>query len=146
MAFAGRLRWLDSQIFGRQGRWAFRVILEHGTRPGRNRQLQLTPVLRDALSWVLENVPKAEPRAFKTPAASSYQVFTDGSFEQGTGRLGGVVRSPSGKVTDWFQATVPPDVRNLTPDITVRAVGSLPSRDSLGLSTSRLARDMVDRQ
>ena len=110
VAFAGRLRWLDSQIFGRQGRWAFRVILEHGTRPARNRQLQLTPVLRDALSWVLEHVPKAEPRAFKTPAASSYQVFTDGSFEQGKGRLGGVLHSPSGKVTDWFQATVPPDV------------------------------------
>ena len=90
VAFAGRLRWLDSQIFGRQGRWAFRVILEHGTRPGRNRRLQLTPALRDALSWVLDNVPTVKPRAFRTPAASSYQVFTDGSFEQGTGRLGGV--------------------------------------------------------
>ena len=110
VAFAGRLRWLDSQIFGRQGRWAFRVILEHGTRPGRNRRLQLTPPLRDALSWVLDNVLKAEPRAFRTPAASSYQVFTDGSFEQGTGRLGGVLRSPAGQITDWFQATVPPDV------------------------------------
>ena len=90
VAFAGWLRWLDSQIFGGQGRWAFRVILEHGTRPGRNRRLQLTPALRDALSWVLDNVPTVEPRAFRTPAASSYQVFTDGSFEQGTGRLGGV--------------------------------------------------------
>ena len=35
VAFAGRLRWLDSQIFGRQGRWAFRVILEawYQTKP-----------------------------------------------------------------------------------------------------------------
>ena len=99
-----------TQIFGRQGRWAFRVILEHGTRPGRNRRLQLTPALKDALSWVLDNVPKAEPRAFRTPAASSYQVFTDGSFERGTGRLGGVLRSPTGQITDWFQATVPSDV------------------------------------
>ena len=59
---------------------------------------------------MLDNVPKAEPRAFRTPAASSYQVFTDGSFEQGAGRLGGVLRSPTGQITDWFQATVPSDI------------------------------------
>ena len=37
LAFAGRLRWLDAQSFGRRGRWAFRTILEHGTKPGRSR-------------------------------------------------------------------------------------------------------------
>ena len=110
MAFAGRLRWLDSQIFGRRGRWAFRVILEHGTRPGRHRQLQLTSALKVALEWVLQHVPKAEPRAFKAPTSSSCQVFTDGSYEDGVGRLGGVLRSSSGEVTEWFQATVPGDI------------------------------------
>ena len=86
VAFAGRLRWLDTQIFGRQGRWAFRVILEHGTRPGRNRRLQLTPALKDAFSWVLDNVPKAEPRAFRTPAASSRSSQTALSSEAQEGR------------------------------------------------------------
>ena len=107
LAFAGRLRWLDAQTFGRRGRWAFRTILEHGTRPGKGRQLQLSAALRDALTWVLEHVPSAEPRSFKTPASRAFHVFTDGSFEQGIGKLGGVLCSPAGHVTDWFQATVP---------------------------------------
>ena len=110
LAFAGRLRWLDAQSFGRRGRWAFRTILEHGTRPGRSRQLQLSPQLRDALVWVQENVPTAKPRAFKTPASKAYNVFTDGSFEAGVGRVGGVLCSPTGTVTEWFQATVPSDM------------------------------------
>ena len=100
LAFAGRLRWLDAQTFGRRGRWAFRTILEHGTRPGKGRQLQLSAALRDALTWVLEHVPSAEPRSFKTPASRAFHVFTDGSFEQGIGKLGGVLCSPAGHVTD----------------------------------------------
>ena len=110
LAFAGRLRWLDAQTFGRVGRWAFRTILEHGTQPGRHNRRQLTALVRDALNWILENVPKAEPRAFKVPATKAVQVFTDGSFEQGVGRLGGVLCRPDGTVSDWFQATVPADV------------------------------------
>ncbi|OLP99751.1 hypothetical protein AK812_SmicGene17658 [Symbiodinium microadriaticum] len=89
LAFAGRLRWLDAQTFGRIGRWAFRVILEHGTKPGRRSQRQLTPAVADAVNWILDNVPQAAPRAFKVPSAKAIQVFTDGSFEQGLGRLGG---------------------------------------------------------
>ncbi|CAE7708446.1 slc10a7 [Symbiodinium sp. CCMP2592] len=110
LAFAGRLRWLDAQIFGRKGRWAFRTILEHGTRPGRNRQLQLSPQLRDALVWVQQHVPTAKPRAFKRPPTKAYNVFTDGSFEAGLGRIGGVLCSPTGQLTEWFQATVPQDI------------------------------------
>ena len=110
LAFAGRLRWLDAQTFGRIGRWAFRVILEHGTKPGRRSQRHLTPAVTDAVNWILDNVPQAEPRAFKVPAAKAIQVFTDGSFEQGTGRLGGVLCNASGCISDWFQAIVPDDV------------------------------------
>ncbi|CAE7262843.1 URC1, partial [Symbiodinium sp. KB8] len=71
---------------------------------------QLTALVRDALNWILENIPKAEPRAFKVPATEAVQVFTDGSFEQGVGRLGGVLCRLDGTVSDWFQATVPTDV------------------------------------
>ncbi|CAE7939410.1 unnamed protein product [Symbiodinium necroappetens] len=110
LAFAGRLRWLDAQTFGRIGRWAFRVILEHGTKPGRRSNRQLTPAVKDAINWILDNVPQAEPRAFKVPAAKATQVFTDGSFEQGVGRLGGVLCNASGCISDWFQAIVPADV------------------------------------
>ncbi|CAE7838062.1 URC1 [Symbiodinium sp. CCMP2592] len=110
LAFAGRLRWLDAQVFGRKGRWAFRTILEHGTRPGRNRQLQLSPQLRDALEWVQLHVPTAKPRAFKRPPTKAYNVFTDGSFEAGLGRIGGVLCSPTGQITEWFQATVQQDM------------------------------------
>ena len=35
-------------------------------------------------------------------------------------------------------------VRDLAPDITVRALGGLPSRGPLGLSASRLTSAMVD--
>ena len=110
LAFAGRLRWLDAQTFGRRGRWAFRTILEHGTRPGKGGQLQLSAALRDALTWVLEHVPSAEPRSFKTPASRAFQVFTDGSLNKELAGLEGSSASPAGHVTDWFQATVPADV------------------------------------
>ena len=110
LAFAGRLRWLDAQTFGRVGRWAFRTILEYGTRPGRHSRRQITATVRDALNWILENVPLAEPRAFKVSTCQAIQVFTDGSFEQGTGKLGGVLCSQDGRVSDWFQASVPVDV------------------------------------
>ena len=108
LAFAGRLRWLDAQTFGRVGRIAFRTILQHGMKPGRRAQTQLTTQLRDALTWVLENVPNAQPRAFYKQ--QSVNVFTDGSFEQGVGQMGGVLCDSTGWPKEWFQASVPPDV------------------------------------
>ena len=110
LAFAGRLRWLDAQTFGRVGRIAFRTILQHGMKPGRRAQTQLTTQLRDALTWVLENVPNAQPRAFHAPKQQSVNVFTDGSFEQGVGQMGGVLCDSTGWPKEWFQASVPPDV------------------------------------
>ncbi|CAE7038805.1 PPT1, partial [Symbiodinium sp. KB8] len=105
-----RLRWLDAQTFGRVGRIAFRTILQHGMKPGRRAQTQLTTQLRDALTWVLENVPNAQPRAFHAPKQQSVNVFTDGSFEQGVGQMGGVLCDSTGWPKEWFQASVPPDV------------------------------------
>ena len=72
LAFAGRLRWLDAQTFGRIGRWAFRVILEHGTKPGRRSQRQLTRLLTQSTgSWIMSHKPPRElsrslqPRRFR---------------------------------------------------------------------------------
>ena len=122
-ALAGRLRWLDAQTFGLVGRWAFRTVLEHGMRPGKRRSLQLTEALRASRSWILDNVPKAEPRSFRLPRPLSHNVFTDGSFENGEGRIGGVLCSANGKPWKWFQASVPADiVRHWCADGTVHPI------------------------
>ena len=114
--FAGRLRWLEGQTFGRLGRRFFRLILQAGEPPSDFRKRPLSCPLRQAVEWVLGNIPKAPPKCFHQPCGRIFQLFTDGSFEGGRGCMAGVLcradrvpwqfwklQVPSGLVNKWSQ-------------------------------------------
>ena len=101
-SFAGRLRWLEGQLFGRIGRWAYRTILQAGQTAPAHKSKALSPALRRALEWVLCHVPKAPPRLVRQPTDAAWHVFTDGSFEEGQGGVGAVLVDPLGHIVSWF--------------------------------------------
>ena len=105
--FAGRLRWLEGQTFGRLGRRFFRVLLQAGEPPSDFRKRRMTAQVRQAIEWVLHNVPKAPPKCFHQPSGRSFQLFTDGSFEGGRGCMGGVLCRADGSPWQWWSLQVP---------------------------------------
>ena len=105
--FAGRLRWMEGQTFGRLGRKFFRTILAAGDPPSDCRRRRLDASLRQAFDWILCNVPKAAPKCFWQPTGKSFQLFTDGSFESGRGEMAGVLCRGSGHPWQFWRAKVP---------------------------------------
>ena len=108
--FAGRLRWLEGQSFGRIGRWAFRTILKASLVGNKSAARVLDHDLYQAFDWVLSHVPKAPPRECRACLGQAYHVFTDGAFEQGRALIGGVLCSAAGKPLKWFSCEVAGDV------------------------------------
>ena len=105
--FAGRLRWLEGQTFGRLGRKAFRTILQPGDPPSDFRPKSLTLPLQEAIEWILHHVPKAPPKCFHQPTGKCFQLFTDGSFERGKGCMAGVLCHKNGKPWQFWRCNVP---------------------------------------
>ena len=105
--FAGRLRWLEGQTFGRLGRRFFRILLQAGEPPSDFRKRGMTGPARQALEWALHNVPKAPPKCFHQPCGRSFQLFTDGSFEGGRGCMAGVLCRADGTPWQWWSLQVP---------------------------------------
>ena len=108
--FAGRLRWLEGQSFGRIGRWAFRTILKASLVGSKHLPRPLDEELHSAFDWVLGHVPKAQPRECKVFLGQAFHVFTDGAFEQGRALIGGVLCSADGKPLRWFSCEVAGEV------------------------------------
>ena len=105
--FAGRLRWLEGQTFGRLGRKFFRTVLSAGEPPSDFRRTKLSQALQEAFEWILNNVPKAPPKCFWQPCGKTFQLFTDGSFENGRGCMAGVLCRGSGHPWQYWRAEVP---------------------------------------
>ena len=105
--FAGRLRWLEGQTCGRLGRKFFRTVLSAGEPLSDFRRTKLSPALQDAFEWILSNVPKAPPKCFWQPCGKTFQLFTDGSFENGKGCMAGVLCRGSGHPWQYWRACVP---------------------------------------
>ena len=108
--FAGRLRWMEGQTFGRLGRKFFRTILAAGDPPSDSRPRPMDPGLREAFEWILHNVPKAPPKCFRQPSGKTFQVFTDGSFESQVGCMAGVLCQGNGSPWQFWRAKVPPSL------------------------------------
>ena len=105
--FAGRLRWLEGQTFGRLGRKFFRTVLSAGEPPSDFRRTKLSQALQEAFEWILNNVPKAPPKCFWQPCGKTFQLLTDGSFENGRGCMAGVLCRGSGHPWQYWRAEVP---------------------------------------
>ena len=105
--FAGRLRWMEGQTFGRLGRKFFRAVLAAGDPPSDALPRHIDPSLRSAFEWILHNVPKVPPKCFRQPTGKTFQLFTDGSFEKGTGCMAGVLCHGNGIPWQFWRAQVP---------------------------------------
>ena len=105
--FAGRVRWLSGQVFGRTSCSALRALLSAGRADRPYTARPLSHELAWAIRWILEHVPKGRPKVWSLNARRKLHLFTDGAFEQGVASIGGVLCDGWCQPLQYFGCQVP---------------------------------------
>ena len=97
----GRLSFAESQVLGKAGQYALKVLSEHiHAVPFRPHLLHHVHM---ALKFLRERLRNGMPRVISSPFDQCWCVYTDASFHCcDQGGLGGVLVSPTGSVVAWF--------------------------------------------
>ncbi|CAE7811218.1 unnamed protein product [Symbiodinium sp. CCMP2592] len=108
--FASRVRWLSGQVFGRTAGSALRVLLSAGRASKPHTLRELKPELLWAIRWILDHIPKGDPKVWSLASRKKLHLFTDGAFENGTASIGGVLCDGWCQPLSWFGCEVPDSV------------------------------------
>ncbi|CAE7477325.1 unnamed protein product, partial [Symbiodinium microadriaticum] len=102
----GRMVFFEGFSFGRVSNRAQRIVGRCAEKPGAT---TLSEELQWALKWLDSRVCESEPLSIDRNMIKTVLVFTDGACnpEEGTGGVGGVLVSASGRIHEFFGEAVP---------------------------------------
>ena len=107
----GRLAFCDAFVFGRLGKVALQSITQHAYRVPFFAEVD--EITADALRLLRQRVSSGDPRVLNSNLLQTVYLFTDASFEPGTGAgLGGVLLNGTGEVVSWYSISL--DLKQLS--------------------------------
>ena len=104
----GRLVWYGSYIFGRELNAAVRVISKHARVKAKT--VNMSEELAQSLSFLANELTRAEPVRISTCQSDTWYVFTDGAYDPTSstpGLVGGLLVDQYGRSREFFGVEVP---------------------------------------
>eukprot|EP00439_Symbiodinium_sp_Y106_P034346 s5786_g4.t1 len=90
-----------------------RVLLSTGRASRPHTARPLSGELAWAIRWILEHIPKGQPRVWSLRGRKRLHLFTDGAFESGSASIGGVLCDGWCRPLFWFGSEVPSEVTSV---------------------------------
>ncbi|CAE7445083.1 unnamed protein product [Symbiodinium sp. CCMP2592] len=114
LSLRGRLLFAESQIFGRSASLHMRNLSHFCQKHGR---LVVGASLRASLTFLRDRVVLGKPRCVDSSLRQVYHVYTDASYDDQGGGLGGLVYDFKGLCLAWFSEVVTSkDLEIINPD------------------------------